>query len=195
MLGSQSRCADESHHEVSELFLRELTEGDAAAFVQGANQWPEEDLVWYAFDWRPGQSFVGYLERLQKNSAGFDLPDGFVPNTMIYAFVEGQIVGRVHIRHHLNEALKRRGGHVGYAVAPSFRGQGYAKRMLKLAVPICERLGIHDVMLTCGDENVASYRVIEACGGVLTERFYDERDKIWVRRYSIVRSKLSGGTD
>jgi len=62
-------------------------------------------------------------------------------------------------------------------------------------LPICERLGIGDVMLTCGDENVASYRVIEACGGRLVERFYDERDRIWVRRYSIIGSKLSGGSD
>lgn len=180
---------------MSELLLRPLTERDEFAFIQGAKLWPEDDLSWYAFDWQPGQSFAEYLERLRKNAAGLELPEGFVPNTMFYGFVDGQIVGRVHVRHRLSETLKRRGGHVGYAVAPPFRGRGYAQSMLRLVLPICERLGIRDVMLTCGDENVASYRVIESCGGRLVERFFDERDRIWVRRYSIVGSKLSGGSD
>ncbi|MBK7890634.1 MAG: GNAT family N-acetyltransferase [Bdellovibrionales bacterium] len=178
---------------MSELLLRPLAEGDEFAFIQGAKLWSEDDLSWYAFDWQPGQPFAEYLARLRRNTAGLELPEGFVPNTMFYGFVDGQIVGRLHVRHRLSEALRRRGGHVGYAVAPPFRGRGYAQRMLTLALPICERLGIQDVMLTCGDENVASYRVIEACGGCLAERFYDERDRIWVRRYSIVGSKLSGG--
>lgn len=179
---------------MSEFLLRPLSERDEFAFIQGAKLWAQSDLSWYAFDWRPGQPFSEYWERLRKNAAGIELPEGFVPNTMLYGFVDGQIVGRVHIRHRLSEALKRRGGHVGYAVAPPFRGRGYAQSMLRLALPMCDELGIDDVMLTCGDENVASYRVIEACGGRLTERFFDERDQIWVRRYSITASKLSGGT-
>lgn len=178
---------------MSELLLRPLTESDEFAFIQGAKLWAQDELSWYAFDWRPGLPFAEYLERLQKNAAGLELPEGFVPNTMLYGFVDGQIVGRLHVRHRLSEALKRRGGHVGYAVAPSFRSRGYAQSMLMLAIPICARLGISDIMLTCGDENATSCRVIEACGGRLTERFFDESDRVWVRRYSITASKLSGG--
>lgn len=180
---------------MNELVLRLLTPNDESAFLAGAKLWPAADLAWYAFDWQPEKPFAEYLLRLQKNEAGIELPENFVPSSMFYAFVDGQVVGRLHIRHKLSDALKRRGGHVGYAVAPVYRGKGYGKAMLGLALPICERLGIEEVLLTCADENVASYRIIESAGGRLVERFFDEKEQIWVRRYSIVRSKFSGAAD
>ncbi|MFD6812884.1 GNAT family N-acetyltransferase [Enteractinococcus coprophilus] len=44
--------------------------------------------------------------------------------------VDGEIIGRVSTRHKLNEYLLNFDGHIGYAIAPEFRGRGYTKQIL-----------------------------------------------------------------
>jgi predicted acetyltransferase len=51
-----------------------------------------------------------------------------VSSTFLLAEVDGDIVGRVSIRHELNAYLPSVGGHIGYAVRPAYRRRGYAPR-------------------------------------------------------------------
>src|SRR4051812_26939738 len=44
---------------------------------------------------------------------------GFVTDTIYWAIREGEMVGRISLRHALNEALLLEGGHTGYIVRPS----------------------------------------------------------------------------
>lgn len=64
------------------------------------------------------------LTILRKEVAGIDLLPGRVSHTMLYGFLNGKIIGRVSVRHQLNEHLRKRGGHIGYAVAKNFRRKG-----------------------------------------------------------------------
>jgi predicted acetyltransferase len=41
--------------------------------------------------------------------------------------------------------------------------------MLRAVRPVCSGLGIDPALVTCDVDNVASRRVIEACGGVLED--------------------------
>ncbi len=95
-----------------------------------------------------------------------DIP---VEETEMWAVLEGQYVGRISIRHKLNADLRVMGGHIGYDTRPTYRGQGIASSMLKLALPIAKQLGITEALLTCNDDNVSSIKVIEKNGGVLKE--------------------------
>ena len=70
--------------------------------------------------------FSRYLEVLAEQERGANLPPNHVPSTFLFAFVARRIVGRVSIRHSLNEFLARVGGHIGYVVVPEFRRLGYA---------------------------------------------------------------------
>jgi predicted acetyltransferase len=64
--------------------------------------------------------------------------------------------------------LEQWGGHIGYAVRPSARGQGHASAMLAGALDhIRANLPLTRVTLTASVENPASLRVIEKNGGVL----------------------------
>ncbi|MCC6624654.1 MAG: GNAT family N-acetyltransferase [Deltaproteobacteria bacterium] len=79
------------------------------------------------------------------------------------------LVGRIAIHHHLDDALRLSGGHIGYDTVPSWRGRGVATEMLRQALPIARALGLGEVLLTCDETNAASIRVIERNGGVLRE--------------------------
>lgn len=80
------------------------------------------------------------------------------------------LVGRVSIRHQLNDELREVGGHVGYAVRPAVRGRGYATEILRLSLVLLrEELGVDRALVTCDDHNIASARTIERNGGVLQD--------------------------
>ena len=115
-----------------------------------------------------GFSFERYLEVLDEQERGINLQPNFVLSTFLFAFVEARIVGRVSIRHSLNDFLERVGGHIGYAVVPEFRRRGYATEILRQSVELARgRLGINRILLTCDDDNIGSIRTIEKNGGVL----------------------------
>jgi predicted acetyltransferase len=115
-----------------------------------------------------GMPFERYLQILQERAGGIDLPAGHVPSTLLFAFDRSRIVGRVSIRHSLNDVLRHEGGHIGYAVVPEFRRRGYATAMLRQAAAIAyDTFGLDLVLVTCDDDNIASIRVIEKNGGVL----------------------------
>jgi predicted acetyltransferase len=71
------------------------------------------------------------------------------------------------IRHRLTPALTREGGHIGYHVVPRHRRRGHATQMLAQAKTVCRRLGLTELLITCGADNLGSRRVIEANGGTL----------------------------
>lgn len=80
-------------------------------------------------------------------------------------------VGRVSVRHVLDDRLRVFGGHIGYHVRPSRRRQGLGTWMLRAVLPFAKSIGIDPAMLTCDVANVGSRRMIEACGGRLEGEF------------------------
>lgn len=89
------------------------------------------------------------------------------------------------IRHELNDYLRARGGHVGYGVLPWCRRRGYATEILRQALVVARSIGIERVLVTCDDDNIASSRAIESCGGKLDSVLPAEPGIPAVRRYWI----------
>ncbi len=119
------------------------------------------------------EGFATYVERqLADECDGAVRSRAMVPSTHLW-FVDGKIfVGRLSIRHRLTPWLLDYGGHVGYDVRPSARGQGHASAMLEQALPWAATLDLDPVLITCDVDNVASRKVIERTGGL----FEDERN-------------------
>lgn len=120
----------------------------------------------FLLDYLPSEPWASYLQRREANRRGERLPPRWVPSTLLAATVDQQLVGRVSIRHELNDWLATYGGHVGYAVIPGMRRRGYGTEILRQALVVARSLGIDEVLVTCDVDNTASARVIEACGGV-----------------------------
>jgi predicted acetyltransferase len=169
---------------VSELELRSLCLEDEQTFFEAAAEFEKEGSHFeFALDHERGEPFGQYLDRLAAWSRGEGLPEGFVPAGFYVGVVRGAVVGRVSIRFRMNEFLSRIGGHIGYGVRPSRRRQGYATRMLQLALPICRDRQIERALVTCDIDNLGSRRVIERCGGVLESITADPSLAVQKRRY------------
>ena len=113
-------------------------------------------------------NFEIYVAKLLQ--AAFIRTNLLVPETILWAVVNGEFAGRISIRHELNENLRKEGGHIGYETVPKFRKQGVASEMLKQALPIARNLGISEILITCDDDNEGSIKVIEKNDGVLATK-------------------------
>ena len=149
------------------LQLRPLQDSDESSFRSAVREFEQENPSWqFAFEYDPSLEFSDYVAKVNDWPKGLSIPAGWVPNSYLVGVVEGKIVGRLSLRHQLNDFLRSYGGHIGYGVVPSERNRGYASEMLRQALPLCIELGIEQVLLTCDIENIASRKVIEKNGGV-----------------------------
>lgn len=108
---------------------------------------------------------------------------GKVASTTLWLVDGDAYIGRISIRHALNDVLRVIGGHIGYDVRPSRRGHGFGGQMLALALPHASALGIDPAMLTCDAANLASWRMIERCGGAREAAYVHEgllRYRYWL---------------
>src|SRR5262245_22544941 len=168
------------------LDVRLANDNDDASFRAAIREFRVSDPVWtFASDFDEAMPFSGYVRRLEGWSQGKGLPSGFVPSTFLLAAVGHKVIGRVSLRHVLNEYLLRIGGHVGFGVVPSERRKGYATEMLRQTLPLAAALGIERLLLTCDEDNVGSRKVIEANGGVLENVVADPPTGVPKRRYWI----------
>lgn len=132
-----------------------------------------------------GMPWATYVNGLERHRRGVDLPGRFVPSTFLLAEVAGEIVGRVSIRHELNDFLAHEGGHIGYCVLADHRRRDYATEILRQSLVIASAVGLDQVLLTCDEPNVGSATVIERAGGVYESTIDDTESGIPKHRYWI----------
>jgi predicted acetyltransferase len=112
--------------------------------------------------------FAAWVSRLLREAAApGPVSEGRVPASYWWITEENTYLGAITLRHELNDFLLRAGGHIGYGIRPSARGHGLATWALQSVLVRAPALGLHKVLVTCGDGNLASARVIEKAGGVL----------------------------
>ena len=93
-------------------------------------------------------------------SMGIDVEEDWVPETYFFLWDDDRIVGLFKIRHCLNDFTRNGCGHVAYGIIREYRGNGYAKEGLKLAVDICRDLIEEDeIYLSVHKNNYASLKV------------------------------------
>ncbi|SDR86223.1 GNAT family N-acetyltransferase [Microlunatus soli] len=139
----------------------------------------------------PDRATCEVLIEKQRQHADVDrrLPAGLVHSDYYWITDDeaaDEVVGFIALRHELNDFLSEVGGHVGYAVRPSRRREGFASGALKLVLDRARELGLDRILVTCDDDNEASARTIESAGGHLQDtQDRPERGYGLVRRYWI----------
>lgn len=146
--------------------LRPFTVDDEPA-ARAAHVRLAQDGVDFCLGLDAAGSWTGWLDQGELLRSGVVTDPRWVPETMLGAFVGPVLVGRLSVRHDLNELLAHVGGHLGYVVLPEHRRRGYGTAIMSGALQLTHELGLERVLVTCSDDNVASVRIIESAGGVL----------------------------
>ncbi len=174
------------------LVLRELVPEDEVAFKKAVREFAAASDWEFAFRFDEDADFAEYVARLQREKRGIGVPARRVPATYLVAVVGDEIVGRISLRHELNDYLRERAGHVGYGVVPSSRRKGYASKMLRLTLPVAREIGIESLLVTCDDDNLASIGVVEGCGGILQDVRKLDGMTVPKRRYWLSTEPVEG---
>jgi predicted acetyltransferase len=98
-------------------------------------------------------------------------PEGFVTDTVYWGILGDEVVGRISLRHSLNEFLRNQGGHIGCIIRPSQRGHGLAGALLRQLLSTARAQEIGRLLLTCDDGNLGSEKTIRNAGGVFEDLF------------------------
>ncbi len=131
---------------------------------------------------------VDIVQKFFDNRDQSKLPPTWVPSYDYFAVDGDKFVGIIHIRTRLTDRLLVYGGHIGYAINPKYWNMGYGKQLLRLGIDEHKDLIEEDnILITCDDDNIGSYRIIEANGGILENKVENEDrgEKFLTRRYWI----------
>lgn len=121
----------------------------------------------------PGRLFVweSYEEFLQIIEQDVTNSPRWVNSSLFFFMEDTSLLGAIQIRHHINHPhLSSWGWHIGYGLRPNARGKWLAKEMLALGLIEAKKLWIEKVMIGANDDNPASWKTIESCGGIF-EKF------------------------
>ncbi len=141
-------------------------------YLDYINEWINEKIVPFAARLEK-KDYLSWLLHLKNEENIETCTKGFVPSSLFLYMKEDEIIGVCHIRHYLNPYLSFVGGHIGYGIRPSQRRKGYAKKMLELALKEAKKMNINPILVTADDDNLASYKTIESCGGMKENEVFD----------------------
>ncbi|MCM1063707.1 MAG: GNAT family N-acetyltransferase [Eubacterium sp.] len=131
--------------------------------------------------------YEGWLDKLQRDQAR-TVSEKRVPSKTYFLVRknDNKIIGMTNIRLVLNETLKKRGGHIGYSIRPTERGKGYNKINLYSGLKVCQEHNIPKVLMDADQSNPASWKTMEALGGIKTREYLDEENaRNIVKAYAI----------
>lgn len=133
------------------------------------------------------EDMEAYIQICQDYEDPKTVPAHLVPATQ-FLFIQkcdNKLVGMLQVRHSFNDFLEKYAGHIGYSVRPDERRKGYARKMLKMALPFCREIGIDKVLISCIDGNIGSERTILANGGVYESTVYEPNGERSLKRFWI----------
>ena len=133
-------------------------------------------------------SKIDVIQKYKDNRDRTKLQTGWVPSYDYFLVDENKFLGIIHIRIELTSSLLRYGGNIGYGINPTYWQQGYGTKILELGLEKAKELGIKDkILITCDDDNVGSYKIIEKNGGILENRVENKDcgEQFLTRRYWI----------
>ena len=146
---------------------------DAIAYIREFREYGSEINGSGGLD-RFTDDYEGWLRKLEGDYAQ-EPGEERVPARTFFLVRESdrRIVGMINIRLALNDRLRQYGGHIGYSIRPTERGKGCNRINLYLALKVCDRYGIGEVLLDADLDNPASWRTMEALGGQRIRTYYD----------------------
>jgi len=114
------------------------------------------------------ENFSEWIDLMLKIDKGEYIVEREAKQHSIYwIYIEQIPIGIGKIRQ-LTEEEKKFAGHIGYYIAPPYRGKGFATEVTKLLIAEAKQnKNIEKVIISIEPENLASRRIAEKCGAKL----------------------------
>ncbi len=142
----------------------------------------KHDLMFY----NPDE--VDIIQKCKDSRDRSKLNPNYVPSYDYFLVDDDKFIGRINIRVELTPVLLNYGGNIGYGINPKYWKMGYGTAILKLGLEKAKELvSQNKVLVTCDDDNIGSYKIIEKNGGILENKVEntDEYETFLTRRYWI----------
>jgi predicted acetyltransferase len=167
------------------LFLAEPSIAYRDSFIQSVHEFQAEgrQLNYDLNDLT--NDFGAFVQGLRHQKDRSKLKPGRVSASEFWLIDKNEFIGRLSIRHELNEFLLKMGGHIGYEIRPSRRKQGYGTKILRLGLEKAKELGLQRVLVTCDEDNIGSKKIIEHNSGQFENAIVMEGDTVKKLRYWI----------
>lgn len=94
--------------------------------------------------------------------------DELLPFYYYDIYVDETVVGKISIRIG-NNYHSYYNGNIGYEIDKEYRGSNYAYKASKLVLQVAKAHNMSELILTCDESNIASYKTIEKLGAELIE--------------------------
>ncbi len=156
------------------------------SYLEYIEELKDEERYPFSLDF-PHHDFPALLQRLENFKLGIDVPRGYVQSFTYWMIKDRRIIGVSNFRPDLTPELARCGGHIGMGVRPSERGNGLGNLLLKLTLEKAKEYGLRELHIHCYQNNVASNKAIQHCGGQLIDSL--EIDGAPINRYKSVLIK------
>jgi predicted acetyltransferase len=165
------------------IFLAESSVTYQDSFIQSVQEFQAEGRqLHYDLNSITGD-FGAFVQELHDKKDRSKLKPGIVPGSDFWLIDNNEFIGRLSLRHELNENLLMVGGHIGYEIRPSKRRRGYGTEILRLGLEKAKELGLRRVLVTCDEDNVGSKKIIEHNGGQFENAIQIEGDNVRKLRY------------
>ena len=168
------------------LFLAEPSVTYRDSFVQSVHEFQAEGRQLHSDLKSITSDFGAFVHESHDQKFRARLKPGRVPASEFWLIDDNEFIGRLSLRHELNEYLLKIGGHIGYEIRPSKRRQGYGTQILRLGLEKARELGLLKVLVTCDEDNIGSKKIIEHNGGIFENAIEIEGDPVKNLRYWIV---------
>lgn len=94
--------------------------------------------------------------------------DELLPFYYYDIFVDDTAIGKISVRIG-NNYHSYYNGNIGYEIDKEYRGNNYAYKACKRVLQVAKAHGMNELILTCDESNIASYKTIEKLGAELVE--------------------------
>ncbi len=103
-----------------------------------------------------------------KISQKYQGDDDLLPFYYYDIYVNNTAVGKISIRIG-NNYHSYYNGNIGYEIDKKYRGNNYSYKACKLVLQVAKAHDVDELILTCDESNIASYKTIEKLGAELIE--------------------------
>ena len=165
------------------LWIKELTENDGLDGLRYLQDILNEEncMVAPAPKDINEETYPAWLKEKADMAKGINMPEGYIPCTTYWVMLDDKIIGVGNIKHYLNDALRKKGGHMGLSLAKEYRNKGIGYRVVKMLIEKARNeYGIEDILFTNEPTNTESRKLCEKLGSELTDIY--EHCHYWLRK-------------